>query len=443
MADIVTNQVFTDGERGITAAKMNNIVGGSSIQPAFYTSKPTASSLVSTDTMLALKSGAYVQAPFQTVIDSVSAGINSDTETWGVRQRSVNSLGNGNFEVDQRQCGTVKAVTPGSGGWVDRWNTFISGTVAPTLRVSQQQALSYIAVPGSNFIVTSKIHRITLTTAQASVTGDQALGIWQTVEGPNLRALYGDVHSISILARSSVANLKFGLILQDVPTSRVLAKLCSLGAANTVTLITLPSLPVFPQGVGNFSLSPGAVGYAFYIALAAGPGITVAANDTWQTTSTTWGGAIGQSNFAASAVNSTIDFAFCQHEPGAACSTLMNVPFTDNLDSCTRFYQKSYPYSFTAGTVTGSGCKSFYVPAASLNTGYGNVVFPKIMAKTPTLSFWSPSGVAGDAALVGAGDAPVSGAVNPADSGFNGIAFPASWAAGQIWQAQYTAETGW
>jgi hypothetical protein len=94
MADIVTTRIFTDGERGITAAKLNDIVGSSVIQPVFYSAKPVSSTLVAGDKLLVLKgTGAYAQSDFQNVIDSVSAGINSDAEIWSVRLRSFNAIG--------------------------------------------------------------------------------------------------------------------------------------------------------------------------------------------------------------------------------------------------------------------------------------------------------------------------------------------------------------
>ena len=55
MADIVTSRVFVDGEKGITAAKLNDIVASSVIQPAFYTSKPTAGTADPADIALILK----------------------------------------------------------------------------------------------------------------------------------------------------------------------------------------------------------------------------------------------------------------------------------------------------------------------------------------------------------------------------------------------------
>ena len=92
MSDITTTRIFTDGERGITAQKLNDIVGSSVIQPAFYTSKPTAGSADPADIALILKAGAYAQVPISTL-----AGSTTQAQIWSTRLRSFNAIGNPKF----------------------------------------------------------------------------------------------------------------------------------------------------------------------------------------------------------------------------------------------------------------------------------------------------------------------------------------------------------
>ena len=68
-----------------------------------------------------------------------------------------------------------------------------------------------------------------LTTAQASLAAGDFFMMYQVVEGPLLRELMGDVTSISMLVRSSVANLKFGFSITDSGINYTLTKLCTLG----------------------------------------------------------------------------------------------------------------------------------------------------------------------------------------------------------------------
>ena len=262
----------------------------------------------------------------------------------------------------------------------------------------------------------------------------------QYVEGPQWRELSSDVHSVSLLVRSSVANLNFGVLLKDPgPSTKTLSKLCTLGAANTWTLITLPNLPVWPSG--NFVTTPGSIGYQFLISLACGSTNLSPANDTWQTGA--FFGAAGQSNFAGSAVNSTFDIAFVQHEPGNACSTFIDNPFTQNLDSCLRYYQKSYPYATAIGAVSNIGMKTLISPIAT-TLAYGPLSFLKPMAKLPTVTLYNN-------ATGASGSVQDGGAVNHAgavanaigDAGFPSVGFTTATTGPMAVNLHYTADSGW
>jgi hypothetical protein len=430
MADIVTSRVFVDGEKGITAAKLNDITASSVIQPAFYTSKPTAGTADPTDIALILKSGAYAQVPVSTL-----GGSATQAQIWSTRLRSFNAIGNPTFEVDQRNVANIVA-NPVSGTLVlDRWAYLHAGTNA----CSVGQVASNTLLPGTSFSVSRVNLRITLTTAQASLGTSDFINIIQTIEGPWMRELFSDVHSVSLLVRSSVANLNFGVYLRDNPPTKSLVKLCNIPSANTWTVISLPNIPVFPSG--NFSMSPGAIGYQLGICLCSGTAITAPANDTWQTGS--FVGAVGQSNFAASPVNSTFDIAFVQNEPGVVCSTFIDKPFTQNLDECLRYYAKSYPYGTAVGTTAFAGALGNFI-AANATSLNGGLQWPKPLARNPTfIGVYNPG----------------SGAVNTAYNGATGAATAVTvqyfnekglfqltgtgFTVGVPYAIQYAADTGW
>jgi hypothetical protein len=435
VSDIVTSRIFTDGERGITATKLNDIIGGSTIQPAFYTSKPTAGTADPADIALILKAGAYAQVPI-----SALAGSATQAQIWSTRLRSFNAIGNPNFEVDQKLCGAVSpTMTPTVAANIDRWSWKISGSA--TLQSTAQQTTGNVVIPGYPFIISAKFFRVTLTTAQASLGANDALACWQFVEGPQLRELLNDVHSVSILARSSVANLNFGLVLRDSGGTRALAKLCSLGAANTWTLVTLPNLPVWPSGI--FNIAPGAPGYSLFISLAAGASQLITP-DVWQSTAM-FGGVVGQANFAASPVNSTFDIAFVQHEPGAVCSILMDKPFSQNLDECQRYYQKTWDYSTAVGTASNNGTVQMFdiTSTVALNLGHR---FKKSMAKAPTCVAYAPSNGAVNSANNRSNMAvvSVSSFQNPtAESPCYYLNTGGPLTTNDTMMLHYTADTGW
>jgi hypothetical protein len=353
---------------------------------------------------------------------------------WSVRLRTWNSVSNPTFEVDQRNgAGSVAVQT---GFPQDRWQANKSGTLV----CSEQQNVASppILLPGTNFAITRNFLRITLNTQQASLGAGDYFFIGQNVEGPRFRELSSDVHSLSILARSSVANLKFSVALNSPDNSKSLVKLCTLGASG-LTLIQLPNIPVWTGG--NFSTAPGIAGYGLTICLAAGSTYTAPAVDTWQ--NGLFFGAPGMSNWAASPVNSTIDLAFIQHEPGAQCSTLIDCPFTANLDDCLRYFQKSYLYGTKPGTVTQAGARQIWLPSS--NTAiFAPVSFVKPMAKTPTVTIWDPlSGSPNNYAYNNSSTTSASSPGNVGDAGYSGFTsggapvgpFYATW--------HHTADTGW
>jgi hypothetical protein len=440
MPDIVTSKTFVDGEKGITATKLNQIISGAVIQPSFVTAKPSSSTLDPTDQLLEVKgAGTYATITGQQLIDSVSASVtqNISPTIWSVRLRSFNSLGNPTFEVDQINIGTL--VANPNAKVIDRWGYGTTGT----LQVSFQQLSGPVVLPGTNFAITSKFIRITLTTQQASLGVSDATNLYQLIEGSRLRELISDVHSCSVLVRSSVSGLKFGVCFRDSPATKSLTKLCTIPSANTWTLISLANLPVWAAG-GNWSLNPGAVGYTSTIALAAGTSLTSPANDTWQNGN--FAGALGQDNFASKPVNSTFDLAFISHEPGSQCSNPpLDCPFQQNYDDCLRYFCKSYEYPTKNGTATYAGSVCSF-NAITVNQMQGWAPFPKPMAKTPaSILFYAPN----TGALNQVYDA-ISGTAVTVNSipynnsaGINAIGSPGSLVSGHNYMVHYIADTGW
>jgi hypothetical protein len=355
-----------------------------------------------------------------------------------VRLRSFNSLGNPTFEVDQRNVGNVVA-NPASGTVViDRWRVGKAGTMV----ISTQQAISGTSdvVPGTNFRISGNYFRLGLTTQETTLGAGDQFNVIQSIEGPRLRELIGDVHSLQLLVASTVAGLSFGVTLRDVPTTKTLTKLCTIPSANTNTLITLPNLATFASG-GNWAITPGTVGYELVICLAAGSSATTPANDVWQNGSA-FVGAVGQSNFAAQAVNSNFTFFILQHEPGAQCTTLMDCPFQQAYDDALRYFQKTYLYGTAAGTVTNPGIKSFLSPASL--SAFGPVTYLKPMAKVPTVTLYNhATGAANSVQDANSTNHASASAAAVGDAGFAYISYTTAAASTTAVYAHYTLDTGW
>jgi hypothetical protein len=277
-----------------------------------------------------------------------------------------------------------------------------------------------------------------LTTAEAALAAGDYLRILQVIEGPNWRELQNDVHSLQVLVRSSVAGLAFGAALQDPTAAHSLTNIFTIPSANVWTLLPMPNLVLWPAG--TFVNTPGSAGYQILFTLACGSTFMSPANGTWQNGN--FVGALGQSNFANSPVNSTFDIAYVSHEPGALCSNPpMDLPFTRNYDDCLRYLQKTYNYAVAPGAI-GNG-RTWAVTSA-VNFAIGNSAFIKPMAKAPTVTIYNTStGTAGSVRDAAATDHSGAGAGAITETGFDNISFTTATAGAGYIRANYVADTGW
>lgn len=335
---------------------------------------------------------------------------------WTQQLRAFSALGNPTFEVDQKNVGTTIAAAPSATFCLDRFHYHKGGTMV----LSYGQQSGTVALP-NGFPISRSFLRFTLTTAQASLAAGDQLWFGQGVEGPCLRELINDVHSVQIYARSSVANLVFSLFLKDVANTFTLTKLCALGAANTWTLISLPALPIWAGGA-TWSTAPGVAAYTFGITLAAGSSL-LTSPDVWASGS--FIGATGMSNFAASAVNSTFDLAYVSHVPGPNALTI-DKPFDQNYHECLRYYCKSYPYGVKAPTASVEGYETWLLPFNTTSSAMrGTTKFPRPMAKTPAVSTWTFDGTGAGVSIIAPGQTVANFGINAVnavtDRGFSYI----------------------
>jgi hypothetical protein len=442
VADIVTSRIFSDGEKGITAAKLNDIVASSSIQTGFYTSKSASTTLDPTDLLMEYKAaGAYATITGDQLTTSVSNAVTPAMKPliWSVRQRSFNAIGNPTFEVDQRTCFT--GTTAAGGGWImDRWGL---GQTGSTMATTSKGIQTFVPIPGTSYNISQYYLRILLTGQQASLAAGDSMNIYHQMEGVTLREICSDVMSLQVLVRSTVAGLKFGINLRDAATTKTLALLGTIPSANVWTLLQFPNLPSFLSSGMSLPTSPGNAGTILSIGLAVGTTGTAPSNGTW--ISGNYAAANGQDNFASKSVSSTFDCAFCQLEPGPDCSGLMDCPFTQNYDACLRYFAKSYEYGTAIGTATTIGQYTMPVLAINNTTGYGYIPFPKPMAKAATIGVWNSTTGAGANVQDGSGtNHSVSATQGGGSKGFTGITFTtAPTTVPNFIFGHYTADTGW
>lgn len=359
---------------------------------------------------------------------------------WNQARRMFNAIGNPTFEVDQRTVGNGVAVPSGAPFGMDRFALSVTAAGANfNFNQGLASGVGGVIVPGTNFKISNNLCAVTLTAQKASLAAGDFVGILHTVEGPNLRELINDVHSMSIMALTNVSGgLKFGVSIRDPGATRSLVKLCTI-PQNVWTQVSLPNLPVFPSS-GNFSLTPGTVGYTLVICLGSGTTFTTSANDVWVNANVL--GAIGQDNLASKPTNSYLYLGFIQHEPGPLCTTFQDKSFDQNLTECQRYFTKSHPYGTRPGTAAGG--IQFFCPA---NSGHpiAAIPFKRTMAKAPTITGYNGSSGAANSVrdVSSAADRAITGPVGVFDTGFAG--FTVTGGIVGIWQTlfDYTADTGW
>ena len=418
-----------------------------------YPTPPTPGTVVPTGSLVTPSGTMGAQGPPGPTAVSSDAGniaiLGSDAKIfvpdptpviWSQTRRMFNSVGNPNFEVDQRNVGTALTALPSNNFICDRWYIQRAGT--HTVTVQRQPAPGGIVVPGTNFNISANRLSLILTGQESSMAAGDYLGITQAIEGPQWRELAGDVHSISLLVWSSVAPLKFSVSLRDAPaTTTSLVKLCTYTTASTWQLITLPNIPAFPAG--NWTFPPGNAAYLLNITLACGTTLTAPAADTWQAGS--FIAAPGADNWCGKPVNSQFIVAFVQHEPGPVCSTLMDKPFSQNLDECLRYYCKSYDYGTAVGTVNAPGYRVGSVFGVAPSVIWLDATFPKLMAKIPTVTPYNYASGAANSVYFN-GIAVATAGVAPSTAGIQNVSIPSQGvSAGQAYLGymHFTADTGW
>ena len=360
------------------------------------------------------------------------------SQIWSVRLRSFNALGNPTMEVDQRNAGNAVALPAGNVGpaIIDRWIVQKNSAIGALNAI---QSTNNVTVPGTNFFGTSKSLYVNVVTQQATLAATEYINILQPVEGPLLRELLNDVHSISFMAYCTQA-ISFAVCLGN-PTSSYsyVSALLSL-PANTWTSFRLANIAVWPSG-GGWVTTPGNVGYYFKICL--GTGATYQAPSTGSWISGNYLAPAGCTNFLSLPVNTGFYLTMTQHEPGPVCSQLMDLDFATNLDRCLRYFQSSYDYGTKPGTVTTNGALVNNTPAG------GNALFPvgfkKPFAKIPTLTAYSPAtGASGNIRDNSSGiDRSISGIVYQGINGFGGFTLTTTNPSAATQVAHYIADTGW
>ena len=300
-----------------------------------------------------------------------------------------NRIINGAMAFAQR--GTSFA-SPSSGTYtLDRWVPVFSGAMATT--ITQDSSVPTQSSLGTTIEDSLKVD---VTTADASIAAGDYMYIDQRVEGSDFRDLYQNTFTLSFQVRSTTTGT-YCVSFSNSGLDRTYVAEYTISAADTWEAKEIV-VSETPSG-GTWDFDDG-IGLRVRFCLAAG--------STYQTTAGAWQsgnyfGTSSQTNLLASTSND-IQITAVKLEKGDKGTPFLQESFTEELERCQRFCQKSYDLGTALGTVTGVGS---YVKRTGTSTTASLSIpirFPTRMRTAPTLTAYSYTTGTSGKVVMNAGD---------------------------------------
>lgn len=347
-----------------------------------------------------------------------------------------NKIINGCFRVWQRSTTFGPLTSAASNAYtVDRWKITLSGTAS--LTVSQQAA-------GADFgqgRVGGYSARVTSNAGSTAAAGDKNR-FSQPIEGQNLLALalgalWGGSFTLSFWVKASIAGTYSVAFLNGgSPGYRAYIANYTVSAANAWEFKSV-TVPIDQSGIANWNRSNG-VGLNVVFDLGSGTNSEGAANTWLSTESTRTTGSVQ----VLATNNATWELSKVQLEFGTVPTPFVDRSIDDELKSCQRYYEKSYPQANFPGGLGGGNHQSM-VATGFLLTG-PSVYFKVTKRATPTLAVYSPqTGTGGLMAEFNGGGTFVSdrpaGATNIGTTGYT-LGGTGGMTVGNFITAHWTAE---
>jgi microcystin-dependent protein len=112
MSDLITDEIFTDGQQNIAASNMNGVIGRARVQPDVIANKTASSTMNVADQILVLKTdNTLARARFDTIVNSTSSALPlaDNTKNGMLRQLSGNAT---DFVGGDNNCHPVSSILP-------------------------------------------------------------------------------------------------------------------------------------------------------------------------------------------------------------------------------------------------------------------------------------------------------------------------------------------
>ena len=231
--------------------------------------------------------------------------------------------------------------------------------------------------------------RATVATQNTGPAAGDFYTISQRIERRQARKLFGGVSSAQIWVRTSVAGT-YAFFIRDSSGAVYYKQDFNVGTPNTWQQLSLPNIPAFPLGSGNWGTNETDYSYQIGVTLMAGSNSQSANQSTW----TTSGGAIASSSQTnlLNTVSATFDLCLLQHESGPVVTTFLpDDDYSETLLKCQRYAVgfSSVLVAIPPGTNTAAGPWQLEpamrvapsiaaTPAASYAVNSGNAGTPSI-----------------------------------------------------------------
>jgi hypothetical protein len=262
--------------------------------------------------------------------------------------------------------------------------------------------------------------KITTGTAESSVAADEYVLLEHRLEAQNLQHLaygtsFAKATTLSFYVKSSLTGT-FGLSFYQLDSPRVINKTYTINSANTWERKSITVVGDINGVIDNNNEA----GLYIYWNLGSG------SNFNSGSTATTWADYTITNLFDSSSSNALITTAGAtwqitgvQLEVGEA-TPFEHEPFSVTLHKCQRYYQKSYSYSDTAGTVTNNGALWTNIIRNASNQNYWQVRLNQEMRTNVSVTTYSTtSGVSGKFRNVTDNATNDSAVSNTGSSGFS------------------------
>ena len=290
-----------------------------------------------------------------------------------------------NGDMSQAQRGTSTASITSQGYYtLDRFD--FSPTNTGTWTMSQDTDVP----SGQGF---ARALKLDCTTADASPSASDSIGLYQKIEGQNLQYLKkGTANAESLTVSFWVKSTKTGTFiceLYDGDNSRAISQSYTINVSDTWEKKTL----TFSGDTTGAFDNDNALSLWFILWLSAGSDLTSGTLETTWGTPVNANRAVGQVNLADSDSNN-FWITGVQLEAGTSASDFEFLPVDVNLQRCLRYFQKTYDYADAPAASTDRQKLEISTTSEGGNNAILSLPYKVPLRTTPTVTFYKSDGTA-------------------------------------------------